>query len=64
MSLSSYTKHKRFSREEIHNRKRKQIRSNKFISNTFKRDLLAMQQVWEMLKDGTIRWLGEVGRQY
>tara|TARA_B100000029_G_scaffold471120_1_gene510525 strand:+ start:1385 stop:1570 length:186 start_codon:yes stop_codon:yes gene_type:complete len=34
------------------------------FNNTFERDLFAMRQVWKMLKTGTIRWFGEVGRQY
>ncbi len=32
--------------------------------NNLLRDLYAMTQVWELLKSGTIRWFGEVGRQY
>ena len=37
-------------------------------SNNFKngldRDIAAMRKVWEMLREGSVRWLGEVGRQY
>ena len=34
------------------------------FKNDFQRDLCAMQEVWRLLKQGTIRWFGEVGRQY
>ncbi|CAX32441.1 Conserved hypothetical protein [Prochlorococcus marinus str. MIT 9313] len=38
-------------------------RSKRFNSD-FERDLAAMNRVWKMLRQGTIRWLGEIGRQY
>ncbi len=28
------------------------------------KDFLAMQKVWRMLQEGTIKWIGEIGRQY
>ena len=28
------------------------------------RDIAAMRKVWKMLREGSVRWLGEVGRQY
>ncbi len=34
------------------------------FKNALARDLFAMQQVWQMLKEGTIRFVGEIGRQY
>ncbi len=36
----------------------------KRFKSSLDRDFLAMKQVWEMLKTGTIRWFGEIGRQY
>tara|TARA_Y100001968_G_scaffold242919_1_gene226659 strand:+ start:43 stop:237 length:195 start_codon:yes stop_codon:yes gene_type:complete len=38
-------------------------RSRRFNS-VFERDLAAMAKVWRMLKKGTIRAFGEIGRQY
>ncbi len=32
--------------------------------NEFERDLFAMRQVLNIMQKGTIRWFGEVGRQY
>ncbi|KGG25424.1 MULTISPECIES: hypothetical protein [unclassified Prochlorococcus] len=34
------------------------------FNSDFERDLAAMNRVWRMLQQGTIRWLGEIGRQY
>ena len=34
------------------------------FNNGLDRDISAMKKVWGMLLDGSIRWLGEVGRQY
>ncbi len=34
------------------------------VKSPFEKDLLAMQEVWKMLKTGVIRWFGEVGRRY
>ncbi len=51
------------SRTDIHKRPRPIKRINS-INSPFKKDLLAMQEVWKMLKTGAIRWLGEVGRRY
>ena len=48
---------------KITNRRKDVIRSKQFKS-LFQRDLAAMNKVWAMLKEGTIRALGEVGRQY
>ncbi len=28
------------------------------------RDIFAMKQVWKLLRQGTMRWFGEIGRQY
>ncbi|HGY5545776.1 MAG: hypothetical protein AB8A35_08625 [Prochlorococcus sp.] len=38
-------------------------KSRRFNSD-FERDLAAMGRVWRMLRQGTMRWFGEVGRQY
>ena len=38
-------------------------RPNNF-NNGLGRDIAAMRKVWEMLREGSVRWLGEVGRQY
>ncbi len=37
---------------------------NKHFQNGLERDLFAMKQVWKMLQQGTVRWFGEIGRQY
>ena len=34
------------------------------FNNELDRDIAAMKKVWEMLLEGSIRWFGEVGRQY
>ena len=34
------------------------------FNNGLDRDIAAMRKVWEMLREGSVRWLGEVGRQY
>ena len=39
------------------------IHPNNF-NNGLDRDIAAMKKVWEMLREGSVRWLGEVGRQY
>ena len=38
-------------------------RAKKF-NNAIERDLFAMRKVLKLLKEGTIRWIGELGRQY
>ncbi len=48
----------RIASRQIVNRKRVEAKS------PFEKDLLAMQEVWKMLKAGAIRWFGEVGRRY
>ena len=48
---------------KVTRRKRNVIRAEQFKS-LFHRDLAAMNQVWAMLKQGTIRAFGEIGRQY
>ena len=45
-------------------RRRKVVRRSEQFMTMFNRDLSAMNQVWIMLKQGTIRALGEIGRQY
>ena len=32
--------------------------------NGLDRDIAAMKKIWKMLLEGSIRWRGEVGRQY
>ncbi|MBT67316.1 MAG: hypothetical protein CMN98_09290 [Synechococcus sp. NP17] len=32
--------------------------------NDFDRDLAAMARVWSMIRNGAVRWIGEIGRQY
>ena len=34
------------------------------FNNELDRDIAAMKKVWKMLCEGSVRWLGEVGRQY
>ena len=41
-----------------------QHKRNKHFQNSLERDLLAMKHVWKMLQQGTVRWFGEIGRQY
>ncbi|ABM79714.1 MAG: hypothetical protein EVA79_06700 [Prochlorococcus sp. MED-G132] len=43
---------------------RKNSNRSKPFNSDFERDLAAMNRVWRMLRQGTIRWLGEIGRQY
>ena len=43
---------------------RNNLNSRKWLQSALRKDLLAMQQVWKMLKKGTITWIGEIGRQY
>ena len=40
------------------------VRRSKQFKSLFHRDLAAMNQVWAMIKQGTIRAFGEIGRQY
>ena len=44
--------------------RRKDLRRPKQFKSLFDRDLAAMNQVWAMIKKGTIRAFGEIGRQY
>jgi len=34
------------------------------FNNGLDRDIFAMKKVLKMLRQGSVRWLGEVGRQY
>ena len=43
---------------------KKNMTGHKRFHSNFERDLIAMRKVWDMLKEGSIRWFGEVGRQY
>ena len=38
--------------------------SNSRFNNDFDRDLAAMKRVWQMIRQGAVRMVGEVGRQY
>jgi hypothetical protein len=38
-------------------------RTRRAAHTPLQRDLRAMARVWEMLRTGTIRWIGEIGRQ-
>jgi len=40
------------------------LRQPNSFNNELDRDIAAMKKVWEMLREGSVRWLGEVGRQY
>tara|TARA_Y100001968_G_C19093562_1_gene588921 strand:+ start:478 stop:672 length:195 start_codon:yes stop_codon:yes gene_type:complete len=63
----SFTNHRRkfYGRRSIYNPFRKTYpRSSKRFKSVFERDLSAMNKVWRMLKEGTIRAFGEIGRQY
>ncbi len=40
------------------------LKKKKRFSNDLERDLFAMNQVWRMLKEGAVRWVGEIARQY
>ena len=58
---------RRISRREIGYKiasRRKDVRRSKQFKILFHRDLAAMKQVWVMMKQGTIRAFGEIGRQY
>ena len=34
------------------------------FNNGLDRDIFAMKKVLKMLREGSVRWLGELGRQY
>lgn len=34
------------------------------VRSEFDRDFAAMKRVWRMIRDGTVRMVGEIGRQY
>ena len=51
-------------KQKIIKRYDKYSKKNRLFKNTFNRDLMAMKQVWNLLKEGAIRWIGEVGRKY
>ena len=40
------------------------LRQPNNFNNGLDRDIAAMRRVWKMLREGSVRWLGEVGRQY
>ena len=40
------------------------LRRHSDFKNGLDRDIAAMKKVWKMLLEGSIRWFGEVGRQY
>ena len=44
--------------------RKQDVRSSGEFKTLFNRDLSAMNQVWRMIKEGTIRAFGEIGRQY
>ncbi len=48
------------------NKRSKAVKLNtrKRVKNEFQKDLSSMGQVWKMLKEGAVTWLGEIGRQY
>ena len=64
MRLKSHKSHMKFEQQTISNYRRNKIRYSKTNKDALARDLLAMKEVWEMLKEGTVKWFGEVGRQY
>ncbi|WP_245407173.1 MULTISPECIES: hypothetical protein [unclassified Synechococcus] len=39
-------------------------RASQRFKNDFDRDLAAMARVWSMIRQGAVRWIGEIGRQY
>ncbi len=43
---------------------KKRLQGKKRSKSLLNRDIAAMAKVWEMLKLGTINWIGRVGRQY
>ncbi len=53
-----------WSSPKINHRIKDNINLKSPTKNKILRDFRAMQQVWLMLKTGTIRWCGEVGRRY
>ena len=44
--------------------KKSNPQQGKISNRNLERDLSAMRKVLEMLKKGTIRWIGEIGRKY
>ncbi len=40
------------------------LRRTSNLNKGLDRDIAAMKKVWEMLLEGSVRWLGEIGRQY
>tara|TARA_B100000700_G_scaffold39543_1_gene39847 strand:- start:492 stop:686 length:195 start_codon:yes stop_codon:yes gene_type:complete len=59
-----YSRTKKFIKEERVNGRTTQNRRNRRFKSMLHRDLLAMREVWKMLKNGAIRSIGEIGRQY
>ena len=59
-----YSRTNNFRRGGGVDRRTTQYRRRKRFKSTFHRDLFAMREVWKMLKNGAIRSLGEIGRQY
>ena len=64
MRAFRYSGTNNFRRGEDIDRRNTKYRGRKSFKSTFHRDLFAMKEVWEMLKSGAIRSLGEIGRQY
>ncbi len=64
MRNSRYSRTNNFRRGEGVDRRNTQYRGRKRFKSSFHRDLFAMKEVWEMLKSGAIRSIGEIGRQY
>ena len=55
------------SKRRLITRPSKQINNSRHSSNFnngLDRDIAAMKKVWKMLREGSVRWLGEIGRQY
>ena len=46
------------------NHKPRCLKKKKHFNSILERDIFAMKQVLQILKQGTIRWIGEIGRQY
>lgn len=40
------------------------LRTCKKPNNGLDRDIIAMKKVLQILHEGSVRWIGEVGRQY
>ena len=40
------------------------LRQPNNFNNVLDRDIAAMKKVLKMLREGSVRWLGELGRQY